>query len=93
MTRALIPSSAFVRAARRLVKKKPQMALPLQQTLELLKANAFDSRLRTHKLKGNLSDSWACSVAYDLRIVFRFVEQEEAEAILLQSLGSHDEVY
>jgi mRNA-degrading endonuclease YafQ of YafQ-DinJ toxin-antitoxin module len=36
---------------------------------------------------------WASSAAYDLRIVFEFVQHEEAEAILLLSAGTHDEVY
>jgi len=30
---------------------------------------------------------------YDLRIVFEFVQQGGAEAILLLSIGTHDEVY
>jgi mRNA-degrading endonuclease YafQ of YafQ-DinJ toxin-antitoxin module len=44
-------------------------------------------------LKGNLAGSWACSAGYDLRIIFSFVEQRGAEAILLETLGTHDEVY
>jgi mRNA-degrading endonuclease YafQ of YafQ-DinJ toxin-antitoxin module len=35
----------------------------------------------------------AASVGYDMRIVFRFVEHEGEEALLLLTLGSHDEVY
>jgi mRNA interferase YafQ len=37
--------------------------------------------------------SWACSAGYDMRIVFEFVQYEGAEAILLQTVGTHDEVY
>lgn len=65
----------------------------MQRTLASLAADAFDPRLWTHKLKGDLADSWACSVAYDLRIVFQFVTHEGAEAILLLAIGTHDEVY
>ena len=50
-------------------------------------------RLRTHKLHGELVGSWACSAGYDLRVVFAFVEHDGAEAVLLQSVGTHDEVY
>jgi mRNA-degrading endonuclease YafQ of YafQ-DinJ toxin-antitoxin module len=32
-------------------------------------------------------------VGYDLRIVFKFVEYEQKQAILLESIGTHDEVY
>jgi mRNA-degrading endonuclease YafQ of YafQ-DinJ toxin-antitoxin module len=44
-------------------------------------------------LKGKLAGSWASSVGYDLRIVFSFVEHEGAEAILLGTVGTHEEVY
>ena len=93
MKRPLLRSSAFVRAARKVVKKYPQNAIELQSTLELLEVDAFHPRLRTHKLKGQLKDSWACSPGYDLRIVFRFVPYQGSEAILLESVGTHDEVY
>lgn len=61
--------------------------------MELLGEDAHDSKLRSHKLKGKLEGSWACSAGYDLRIIFSFVEHEGAEAILLETVGSHDEVY
>ena len=59
----------------------------------MLAENAFHPALKTHKLKGDLAESWACSAGYDLRVVFEFVQHEESEAILLQSAGTHDEVY
>ncbi|WP_204369156.1 type II toxin-antitoxin system RelE/ParE family toxin [Methylocucumis oryzae] len=59
----------------------------------MLSEDAFNPKLKTHKLKGELLGSWACSAGYDLRIVFEFVEFENAEALLLQTLGTHDEVY
>ena len=69
------------------------MAEAIRDALAQLSADAFHPTLKTHKLKGNLAGSWACSVEYDLRIVFEFVEHEEAEAILLETIGTHDEVY
>jgi mRNA interferase YafQ len=89
----LLRSTAFIRSARRLVKKDPPAAGALRSTLVLLAEDPFHPRLRTHKLKGKLADSWACSVTYELRIVFAFVEHEGDEAILLQSAGTHDQVY
>ena len=65
----------------------------VQNTLELLAIEPFHPRLKTHKLKGELQDSWACSAGYDLRIIFQFVEHEGQQAILLESIGTHDEVY
>ena len=93
MRRSLIRSSAFVRAAKREVKKHPNVADTLQSILELLAEDAFHPRLKTHKLKGDLVGSWACSVGYDLRITFEFVQHEGGEAVLLQTVGTHDEVY
>jgi mRNA-degrading endonuclease YafQ of YafQ-DinJ toxin-antitoxin module len=91
--RKLLRSSGFIRAARRLVKRNPGTADDLRATLELLSEDAFHPRLRTHKLKGPFADSWACSAGYDLRLVFTFVESEGKEAILLQTAGTHEEVY
>ena len=93
MKRELLRSTAFVRAARKLVKRNPAAADNLHATLELLSEDAFHPRLRTHKLKGPFADSWACSAGYDLRVVFAFVESEGKEAILLQTVGTHEEVY
>lgn len=58
-----------------------------------LSSDAFHPSLKTHKLKGKLRGSWACSVDYDLRIVFEFVKHEGDDAILLETVGTHDEVY
>ena len=93
MRRALIPSSVFLKQARRLASRKPEAADDLEACLLLLEADAFDPRLRTHTLTGKLRLSWACSAGYDLRVVFQFVKQAGAEAILLQAVGTHDEVY
>lgn len=65
----------------------------LRAALESLAEDAFHAALKTHKLKGDLAGLWACSAGYDLRIVFEFVLHEGAEALLLQSVGTHDEVY
>lgn len=93
MRRILLQSAAFIRAARRLMKKHPEGATTLQAALESLAEDAFLPALKTHKLKGELAGSWASSAGYDLRIIFEFVQHEGAEAILLQTIGTHDEVY
>ena len=93
MKRRLLRSSSFVRAFKKYVRQRPLIERAIQETLILLADDAFHVNLRTHKLKGKLRRSWACSVGYDLRIVFQFVDYEGREAILLQTLGTHDEVY
>jgi mRNA-degrading endonuclease YafQ of YafQ-DinJ toxin-antitoxin module len=91
--RSLINSAAFIRAAKRITKRNPQAAVSLRETLLLLELDAFDPRLRTHKLKGELTGSWSASGGYDLRVVFEFVLHNGLESILLVSVGTHDEVY
>lgn len=93
MKRVLVKSAAFLRAARRLVKKQPEAAEDLRKTLTLLEEDAFHPQLRSHKLKGELAGSWSCSVTHEIRIVFEFTQQDGAEALLLQTVGTHDEVY
>jgi len=93
VNRILIQSPAFVRAARRFIKRHPEAAEAVRETLVLLAEDAFAPRLRTHKLKGDLAGCWASSAGHDLRIVFEFVQEGGHDAILLLSVGTHDEVY
>lgn len=93
--RTLIWGKTFVRAFKRTIKKHPTLKQDVEETLRLLLKDPFDPQLETHKLKGKLSDSWACSVGYDLRIVFDFVKskRQKGDDILLLEIGTHDEVY
>jgi mRNA-degrading endonuclease YafQ of YafQ-DinJ toxin-antitoxin module len=91
--RLLLRSSAFVHAAKKYVKKTPSAAADIQAALRLLADDALHVQLKSHKLKGSLEGFWACSAGYDLRIVFRFVPWEGKQAILLETIGTHEEVY
>ncbi len=93
MRRKLLRSTAFLRRSRRLEKKHPDAIADVEAAIALLEADAFDPRLKTHKLTGNLDGVWACSADYDLRLLFDFVQQDGAESILLLSIGTHNEVY
>jgi mRNA interferase YafQ len=93
MKRSLLPSAAFVRSSRRFLKRNPGAEADLRAALALLATDAHHPSLRTHKLKGKLAKSWACSAGYDLRVVFQFVMHEGGESVLLQAVGTHDEVY
>ncbi len=93
--RRLIWGKTFVRSFKRAVKKDPSLSKDIEKTLRFLAEDPFVPQLETHKLKGKLSGSWACSVEYDLRIVFDFVKNKnrEEDDILLIEVGTHDEVY
>lgn len=68
--RLLIRSNSFVRATKRLLKRHPDIAESLGKILEQLSEDAFHPKLKTHKLKGVLKNSWASSVNTDIRIIF-----------------------
>lgn len=92
--RPLIWSQTFKRAFRRMRERRPELRKELEASLAMLTANPFDPKLETHKLKGKLAGTWACSAGYDLRVVFEFVKDEGSEgALFLIDVGTHDEVY
>ncbi|MGE0608976.1 MAG: type II toxin-antitoxin system YafQ family toxin [Pirellulales bacterium] len=93
MRRTLLPTAAFIRAARKLTKRNAAIGERLQAAIELLAEDACHPTLKTHKLQGDLAGTWAASAGYDLRILFDFVPHDGAEAILLISVGTHDAVY
>ena len=82
-----------LRAFKKLIRKNPQLRPQIEQTLRQLTEDPFHPSLRTHKLIGDLSDVWSCSVDYKYRILFEFVQDTDPENILLLNVGSHDEVY
>jgi len=59
--RTLSWSNAFTRSFKRWMQKRPGLDNDIAQALRLLAANPFAPQLETHKLKGKLSGSWACS--------------------------------
>jgi mRNA interferase YafQ len=93
MKRILIRSNAFIRAVKRIIRKDPTCIDDIRESLELLESDAYHPYLKTHKLTGALKGSWACSAGYDLRIIFGFIIHQGKEAILLETIGTHDEVY
>ncbi|OGU59612.1 MAG: hypothetical protein A2X64_04355 [Ignavibacteria bacterium GWF2_33_9] len=98
MSFLLIKSSAFEKKARKLLKSHPDFIPDFRKTLELLSTEPFNSKLKSHPLKGKLSGSFACSLTYEYRIINKiFYNYPTAEGIfqviLLETIGSHDEVY
>jgi addiction module RelE/StbE family toxin len=93
--RTITFDTSFKRAYKALLRKRPTLQPKVEAVLHLLSSDPFEPSLQTHKLKGQLAGSWACTVEYDCRIVFDFVKQPQADTdeILLIDIGSHDEVY
>ncbi len=84
-----------LRAFKRLIRKNPQLRPLIAKTLQKLAEDAFHPSLKTHKLMGELSDIWSCSIDYNYRILFQFIDNSDKplSSILLLNLGTHDEVY
>lgn len=61
-----------------------------KKKFEIFQENIFDSRLKTHKLKGNLSNYYSFSISYYERIVFKILEDG---GIYLIEIGDHDVCY
>lgn len=51
------------------------------------RSDAFDPRLRTHKLKGELADYWAYSINREYRVLFRFLGPHE---VIYYDVGTHE---
>lgn len=84
-----------LRSFKRIIRRNPQLRPLIEKTLRQLAEDPFHPSLRTHKLMGEMSDVWSCSVNYSDRLLFEFVKNPDSDldAILLVNIGSHDEVY
>jgi addiction module RelE/StbE family toxin len=86
----LISGSSFKRAYQKATAANPDLKPKIARALETFAANPLHPSLRTHKLSGKLQGLWAFVVAYDCRVVFQFLDEEN---VLLIDIGKHDEVY
>ena len=69
-------------------KRLPERVKDLAEVREkIFRADPFDSRLKTHKLKGPLSGFWSFSVNQKYRIIFDFVGKD---TVRFYSVGDHD---
>jgi len=93
--KTLVWSAAFIRAFKRSTKRNPSLKERSEHALHQLAEDPFHPTLHSHKLKGELSGVWACTVDYNNRILFEFVTNPDTkeEEIFLLTMGTHDEVY
>ena len=99
MQRILVWDKSFKRSFKKLIRKNSQLQDKIFSVLAVLEKEPFAPSLKAHKLRGNLEGLWACWVAPDCRIIYKFEREEKAEEeaqkenIVLIDIGSHDEVY
>ncbi len=79
-------STKFLKGLRKF--PKTQLTF-LAQKEKIFKQNPFDPRLKTHKLKGQLSEFYSFSISYHWRIVFHL---EKGDVVVFDAVGTH-EVY
>lgn len=70
-------------------RKQPLLLKKIQKQLKIFKENIKHPSLRTHKLKGNLSQTWSISIEGNVRLIYTI---KNNEAIFFK-IGNHDEVY
>ena len=80
----------FKRIYKKKIKNDKTLKIKFWKKMKQFAKNPLQPQLRTHKLSGELCGTWAFSISYDCRVVFKFIERKE---VLLIDIGSHDEVY
>ncbi|MBI5325798.1 MAG: type II toxin-antitoxin system YafQ family toxin [Ignavibacteriae bacterium] len=95
MKRTLLKTNAFIKSAKDFISSHPEKGEIINNTLNSLSENLHEPKLKTHKLKGNLSGLYACSAGYDVRVIFEIIRDSNTgvESILLEAIGTHEEVY
>ena len=88
---AINQTDTFDKKSVKFFKKHRDLVPRFKKVIEKLIENPFEDSLKTHKLKGNLSDYYACSLTYQYRIVLT-IEIKDEEIILI-NIGTHDDVY
>ncbi len=81
----------YSKVEKKFFKKHRDLLLKYGTVLKQLQKDPFEPSLKTHKLKGELSQYYACSLTYEYRIVLylKIIDDE----IVLMNIGTHDEVY
>ena len=77
-------TSGFEKSFRKIPKRIQDLAIRKDQWF---RRDAFDPRLRAHKLKGPLEGYYAYSVNFQYRILFRFINDHET---VYYDIGTHE---
>ena len=75
---------------RRQYKKLPvKIQKKLDERLSLFRENSYDSRLRRHRLKGDMQSFESIDITGDCRVLFI----QKGEDVALYAVGIHSELY
>lgn len=81
--RLVYPTSRFKRSFKKLPPRIRKLAIEKDK---VFRKNPHDSRLRTHKLKGELKTYWSFWINEEYRIILEFVK---SDAVLYHDIGTH----
>lgn len=84
-------TDSFNRVAKKFFKKHRELLINFDKVTEKLKNDPFESSLKTHRLKGELKEFYACSLNYEYRLILTIIITDKE--IILVDIGTHDEVY
>lgn len=88
----LIWDNQFKRIYRKWIHKHPELKQPFSKKIILFSGDPFHPSLKTHMLSGVLKGLWSCSITYEHRLVFDFIDEEQTQVLLID-IGLHEEVY
>lgn len=74
----------------KITSKDAKLLVEIQKQLKFFKQNPKHPSLRTHKLSGNLKDSYSISITKSLRMIYT---KNPDGSIYFFKLGTHEEVY
>lgn len=81
--RRIFYSSRFERSLKSLPVQEKEI---IAEREKLFRANCFDPRLKTHKLKGKYKEYWSFSLTYSHRVLFEFISEDVVAFI---DVGDH----
>jgi mRNA interferase YafQ len=69
--------------------RHPEFSTAVEAAITAIAEDPYASALRTHRLKGTLTDCFACHLSREYRIVFVL----EPAGVIFVDVGTHDDVY
>jgi len=81
----IIYSSKFAREYKKLPKDIKALA---EEQENIFRKDPYDTRLKTHKLKGKFDGFLSFSIGYKYRIIFEFAK--DRKTIYFHTVGDHD---
>jgi len=88
----LIWDEQFKRIYRKWIRKHPELKAHFSKKIVLFSEDPFHPALKTHMLSGVLKGLWSCSITYEHRLVFDFLDEGRTRVLLID-IGLHEEVY